>query len=94
MSAKTWNFDRKVANIVVRPRSVKQSAICASQRSTERSRRSQRFAIARSIHAKCVKPSYPVGNRILTALSLFNFLAELDRLLVDGVLQLYQQHEY
>jgi hypothetical protein len=85
MSAKTWNFDRKVANIVVRLRSVKQSAICASQ---------QRFAIARSTHAKCVKRSYPVGNRILTALSLFNFLAELDRLLVDGVLQLYQQHEY
>ncbi|MEP0776847.1 hypothetical protein NDI39_04360 [Microcoleus sp. ZQ-A2] len=41
-----------------------------------------------------VKRSYPVGNRTLTALSLFNFLAELDRLLVDGVLQLYQQHEY
>ena len=71
-----WNFDRKVANIVVRLRSVKQSAIALSP------------------DAKCMKPTYPVGNRILTALSLFNFLAELDRLLVDGVLQLYQQHEY
>jgi hypothetical protein len=51
-------------------------------------------AIALSPDAKCMKRTYPVGNRILTALSLFNFLAELDRLLVDGVLQLYQQHEY
>jgi hypothetical protein len=85
MSAKTWNFDTKVANIAVRLPSVKQSAICASQ---------QRFAIALSPDAKCMKRTYPVGNRILTALSLFNFLAELDRLLVDGVLQLYQQHEY
>jgi hypothetical protein len=76
MSAKTWNFDTKVANIVVRLRSVKQSAIALSP------------------DAKCMKRTYPVGNRILTALSLFNFLAELDRLLVDGVLQLYQQHEY
>jgi hypothetical protein len=76
MSAKTWNFDTKVANIAVRLRSVKQSAIALSP------------------DAKCMKRTYPVGNRILTALSLFNFLAELDRLLVDGVLQLYQQHEY
>jgi hypothetical protein len=43
---------------------------------------------------KRLKRSYFVGKRTLTALSLFNFLAELDRLLVDGVLQLYQQHEY
>jgi len=76
MSAKTWNFDTKVANIAVRLPSVKQSAIALSP------------------DAKCMKRTYPVGNRILTALSLFNFLAELDRLLVDGVLQLYQQHEY
>jgi hypothetical protein len=76
MSAKTWNFDTKVANIAVRLSSVKQSAIALSP------------------DAKCMKRTYPVGNRILTALSLFNFLAELDRLLVDGVLQLYQQHEY
>jgi hypothetical protein len=36
----------------------------------------------------------PKSDRTFTALSLFNFLAELDRLLVDGVLQFYQQHEY
>jgi hypothetical protein len=82
-----------VANIIVRLRSVKQSAICATLRQRQ-GRTQQRFAIARSTHAKCVKRSYPFRNRLLTALSLFNFLAELDRLLVDGVLQLYQQHEY
>ena len=58
-------------------------------------------AIALSPHLKCVlakrdvvQRSYPLGNRTFIALSLFNFLAELDRLLVDGVLQLDQQHEY